>query len=613
VNLLMLFVILASSGRVNTSFYTYHKLGAYSISDFYFNYLMNRYDLRLNLQKRQDDFGLRSIALEIDSVFKDYRVALGEKSYHVRAPVSSVLNLWGLAFLSRGADFFLGRIRDFSSSLPPTFDENKYTVGARFHRQISYRIPLDIYVVRRSENTNPLRVSNNNALGVNSGMNFGDKLSLDTQLWTGFSDHGFGSSFALNGRYTAEKYGGHCYITAISSNYVALSNIKMQPGTWFRLTSYQHPTEWFGFSQDLGYSSFYDARLMLNTRVMKAPFPTFVYSIAFSRNLIDQSVNTEYYYKNFTISANYEWSKEQNAYGFKVAQRIENCQIWSSFQRRNTDVWQFGYMFPFPRYFRFKGFLNYVLSSNYRNYSTGFELSAKLLRDLYMHFTYEFLHHDATSDHFLSVSVSKTFDFDQVGFSFVSGRVFMDVNSNGMFDAGDRVVPNVTVVMDGKDEVMTDKNGGYTFSFVRSGEHTLSLSLGCVPAEIGPAHRSRKLDTGFLSQTKIDFPLEVLGSVGGVVYYDINNNGERDDDEKGVPNAVLALNGYMTTTDRDGQFRFANLVSGTYVLEPRVLPPETIAARRELLYVYIVPGSHFSDFELGIVEKQRPVNKKVFD
>ena len=121
------------------------------------------------------------------------------------------------------------------------------------------------------------------------------------------------------------------------------------------------------------------------------------------------------------------------------------------------------------------------------------------------------------------------------------------------------------------------------------------------------------MDTGFLSQTKIDFPLEVLGSVGGVVYYDINSNGERDDDEKGVPNAVLALNGYVTTTDRSGRFRFANLASGTYVLEPRILPPETIAARQELLYVYIVPGSHFSGFELGIVEKQRPVNKKVFD
>ena len=612
-NMLMLFVLLASGGRVHTSFYTCHKVGAYSISDLYFNYMMSRYDLRLNLQKRQDDFGLRSITLEVDSMFKDYRAALGEKSYHVRAPVSSVLNIWGLALLSRGADFFVGKIRDYTSSLPPTFEENKYAVGARFHRQLSYRIPLDIYIMRRSENPSPLRVSNNNALGLNSGMNLGDKLSFDTQLWTSLSDLGFGSSFAFNGRYTEEKYGGHCYITAISNNYVALSNIKMQPGTWFRITSYQHPTEWIGFSQDLGYSSFYDARLMLNTRIMKKPFPTLVYSVEFSRNIIDQSINTEYYYQNFTVSANYEWSKDQTAYGVKVAQRIGSCQIWSSFQRRNNDVWQFGYMFPFPRYLRFKGFLNYVTGSNYRNYSTGFELSARLIRDLYMHFSYEFMHHDATSDHLLSLSVSKTFDFDRLGFSFVSGRVFMDVNSNGMFDAGDRVVPDVTVVMDGKDEATTDKNGVYTFSFVKSGKHTLSVNLGCVPAEIGTAHRSHRLDTRFLSQTRLDFPLEVLGSVGGVVYYDVNNNGERDVDEKGVPNAVLALNGYMTTTDTNGRFRFANLASGTYVLEPRVLPPETIAAQRELLYVYIVPGSHFSGYELGVVEKQRPINKKVFD
>lgn len=612
-NFLMLFVILTSNGRVNTSFYTYHKVDAYSLSDFYLNYALRRYDFRLTLERRENDFGLKSITFEIDSAFGGYRLALGEKSYHVRGPVSSVLNIWGVAFTGRNIDFILGKERDRTLSLPPTFNDNKYTIGARFRSRISYRIPMDFYLLRRSENPSQSRVDYNNTLGVNSEIKLSDEASIGTQLWSSLSDLGLGGALAFSGRYTTQKYGGHCYVTAISDNYASLSSIKVQRGKWFRLTSYQRPLEWLGFSQDLAYSSFYDSRLMLNTRLMRAPFPTFIYSISFSRDLINQIINTEYYHKDFSVSGYYEWSQNKYAYGAKVAQQIQNCQIWSSFQSRDIDVWQFGFMFPFPRYFRCKVFLNYAAHATYNSQTTGFELSSTFMRDLKLHFTYEFAYHEVSSDHFLSLNVSKSFDFDRVGFSFVSGRVFMDVNSNGFYDAADKVVPDVLVVMDGKDEVKTDKNGHYAFSFVKSGKHAVGVNLGCIPAEIGTAQRRQSVDTRFMSRAQIDFPLEVLGSVGGTVYFDVNNNGQRDEDETGVPNVVLALNGYSTTSDREGRFRFANLASGTYVLEPRVLPPETVAARQELLYVYIVPGSHYSEHELGIIKEQRPINKKVFD
>jgi hypothetical protein len=172
---------------------------------------------------------------------------------------------------------------------------------------------------------------------------------------------------------------------------------------------------------------------------------------------------------------------------------------------------------------------------------------------------------------------------------------------------------DIDVVVDGKNETKTDRNGIYSFHFVRSGEHSVNVNLGCMPAEIGTAHRTQSVDTRLFSQARINFPLEVMGSMSGKVYFDSNNNGKMDDDEDGIPNVVLALNGYMTTTDKDGDFRFANLASGTYVLEPKVLPPETIATRQELLYVFIKPGVDVEDYALGVVKKERPVNKKVFD
>lgn len=612
-NTFLLMVVFGANGLMNTSFYTYHKVGAYSVSDLYVNYVLQRYDFRLALEKRENEFGLKSITLEIDSLVGGWRLALGEKPYHVRAPASTNLNLWGLAMLSRGADVFIGKIRDYTTSLPPTFNDNRYVVGARLHRQVSYRIPLDFYLMSRGDSTVQNRASSNNALGVNSAFKLGDRFSMESQLWTSLSDDGFGASFALNGRYATQKYGGHFHLTTLSNNYVPLSSVKTLRGSWLRLTAYQKPLEWLGFSQDLAYASLYDSRAIFNTRVARPALPAVTYSVGFSRELINQIIEGEYHYKKLSVSANYEWSRERTAYRFKIAQHILNCQIWSSFQRRDLDVWQFGLAFPFPRYLKFKGFMNYATRVDYISHTTGCELSSRLMKDLYLHMTYEFVRHNSSSDHILSLSVSKTLDFDQIGFSFVSGHVFMDVNSNGYFDAGDRPVSDVSVVMDGTSEVKTNKNGQYVFSFVKSGKHTLKVNLGCIPAEIGTAEGARTLDTRLLSQAKVDFPLEVLGSIGGTVYFDDNNNGQKDEEEKGVPNVVIALNGYQTTTGQDGRFRFANLASGTYTLEPKVLPPETSSARQELLYVHIQPGSHFADYTLGIVKKQRPVNKKVFE
>ncbi len=612
-NTLMLLILMGANGLVNTSFYTYQKLGAYSISDLYLNYVLQRYDFRMALEKRDGEFGLKSIGLEIDSVVGDWRLSLGEKPYHVRAPASTNLNLWGLAMTSRNGDFFIGKIRDYTTLLPPTFRENRYTIGARLHRQISYRVPVDLYVMRRSDSTVQNRVSNNNALGVNSQMKFGKSTCLESQFWTSLSDNGVGASFALSGRYATQKYGGHFYLTTLSRNYVALSSVKMRQGSWLRITSYQKPLDWLSFSQDLAYASLYDSRIILNTRVARPTLPAVTYSLGLSRDIINQIIEGEYSYKKFNFRSNFEWSRERTAYGFKVAQYIVNCQIWSSFQRRDIDVWQFGISFPLPRYFRFKGFINYATRQGYVSHTTGSELTARLFEDLYLHMTYEFVRHNSVGEHIVSLSVSKTLDFDQVGFSFVSGHVYMDVNSNGYFDAGDKPVSDVSVMMDGKSEVRTNKKGRYMFSFVKSGKHTLDVNLGCIPAEIGTSERARTIDTRLLSQAEVDFPLEVLGSIGGQVYFDDNNNGQLDNGEGGVPNVVIALNGYLTTTGKDGRFRFANLASGTYTLEPKVLPPRTATARQEMLYVYIQPGSHFDDYTLGIVKKQRPINKKVFD
>jgi len=101
--------------------------------------------------------------------------------------------------------------------------------------------------------------------------------------------------------------------------------------------------------------------------------------------------------------------------------------------------------------------------------------------------------------------------------------------------------------------------------------------------------------------------------VSGIVYLDRNNDGQMDGDESGAPNVVLALNGFLTTTDERGVFRFANLASGTYILEPRTMPPETYPAQKQMLYVYVQPGADLEGCMVALVKKERPANIKVFD
>ena len=67
------------------------------------------------------------------------------------------------------------------------------------------------------------------------------------------------------------------------------------------------------------------------------------------------------------------------------------------------------------------------------------------------------------------------------------------------------------------------------------------------------------------------------GAVTGIVYFDINRDGEQQTDERGVPNVEVVLDGrYRVTTDREGRYEFPLVPTGTHritlVLESVPLP-----------------------------------------
>jgi hypothetical protein len=613
VNILLIFLILTPGSRLSTSFYTFHKLGDYSISDLYLNYALRRYDIRLTLEKRTNDFGPKSFSVSIDSLLTHYQLTVGERPYYVNSPLSTILNVWGLTVTGRDGDIFLGKTRDMTTALPPTFSDNKHTVGATLRRHLWYRIPLEFFLIRKSDNTARDGITQNNSFGTNAKVKVGDNMSFQSQFWANFSNEGPGGCVALSGKYTGQQYGGHAYFRKISRNYVTPGNLKALGGSRVRFDLYQKPVDWLQFEQDIAYSSYRDFYIGWNTAVSKYPYPETRYGINYSRknNVATQHIQAKWRHRRIGIGTEYTWSSERQVYRLKLEEEISSVRLWQNVQLFDGTLFQLGGIFTVSPTIKFRNFLNLVWENSHSRQSAGAEVSFRTMQTFSVNCTYEHLRQNGVSDHFISLNLSNTMRFDEIGFSSVYGRVYMDINNNGMYDVEDQAVPDVEVMLDNKKTAMTTHNGSYSFSFVKAGAHNVNLNLGSIPAEIGTEKNTIMVTTGLFSKEQVDFSLEELGMIEGLVFYDENKNGTHDTGEAGVPNAVLALNGYLTTTGQNGRYRFANLVPGTYVLEPRVLPQKTMLSAT-IPYVYVVPGMSVSDYNLGIVEEERPVKRKVF-
>ncbi len=176
----------------------------------------------------------------------------------------------------------------------------------------------------------------------------------------------------------------------------------------------------------------------------------------------------------------------------------------------------------------------------------------------------------------------------------VAGRVYRDLNNNGLPDdgAGIGLVTNVTLT--GTNDlgavnttIATNPDGTYSFGNLRPGTYTISESQ---PAGYLDGKDSAGDTSGVLTNDQVSNFILVAGeanagvnfgelpptSLAGFVYHDANNNGLRDDGlGSGILNATVTLTGTddlgaialtVATTLADGSYSFPNLRPGTYVL-----------------------------------------------
>lgn len=175
----------------------------------------------------------------------------------------------------------------------------------------------------------------------------------------------------------------------------------------------------------------------------------------------------------------------------------------------------------------------------------------------------------------------------------VGDRVWADDNGDGIQDGGEAGISGVAVELrDAAGDVVlgsatTDANGFFQFQNLAAGSYTVLAAQ--------PAHHLPTFDLDGLSvpnatgvvlgvgeaRNDVDFGYQPLGTIGNLVWLDLDENGEFDSDtEPGLGGVTVTVTGtggtFTTVTDENGGYYFDSLPPGTYTVS--VTPPDGVEA-----------------------------------
>ena len=198
----------------------------------------------------------------------------------------------------------------------------------------------------------------------------------------------------------------------------------------------------------------------------------------------------------------------------------------------------------------------------------------------------------------------------------IEGRVFEDVNGNGVAEEGEKGVADMGVYLDSGEGAVSDENGFFSFPEVAPGVHTVQIDLAQIPIDFASKSVAGK-ETVTISAKRVTnayFSLIRFGTIQGAVFIDYNGNGAYDQEEDGISDVVIQLEpgNIETKTDINGYYTFSYLLPGYYTItcNTKAIPFGHQLISSPINIVEMSVGGDITDINFSVAPK--PVTLETF-
>jgi hypothetical protein len=193
----------------------------------------------------------------------------------------------------------------------------------------------------------------------------------------------------------------------------------------------------------------------------------------------------------------------------------------------------------------------------------------------------------------------------------LEGRVFHDVNGDNAFTSNtDIPMPGIRIWLDRNNSVITDAQGAYRFSNLKSGTHAVRADLAEVPADMVFADSGdRRVALLPFRDNVQNFAVVRTGSVSGkVTFLDYSRDPDKPTSRPLAEARVIADSEHDTYSDLSGNITLGSLRPGAYQLkvDPETAP-EGYVASVEPQEIVVKAGENLSGIQIQLKLAPRKV------